>query len=167
MIKNFVLSLFILLVLSCKDNKEQANTADASTFEIQTEGWPKKVNPNATTLPILKGWQEFNSMEISFDAIYNVINTEDLTLVLEDLIEKQKELEESEYPAVFDTPQIKSRQKVLHTFILKTKGNLIYQLDAQKSILEMINAHNEMMNQMNVITSNTLDLKTLLEEGVK
>ena len=85
-------------------------------------------------------------------------------MVLEDLIEKQKELADSEYPVVFDKAQVKSRQKVFHTFILKTKGNLIYRLDEQKSVLEMIDAHNEMMNQMNKITSNTLDLNTLLKE---
>ena len=54
MIKNFVLSFFIVLIFSCKDDKEQTNTTDASAFEIQTKGWPKKVNPNSETLVILK-----------------------------------------------------------------------------------------------------------------
>jgi len=80
------------------------------------------------------------------------------------LIEKQKELAKSVYPKPFDIPQIKSRQKLFHTYILKTKGDLIYQIDSKKSVLEMIDAHNAMINQMNSITSNTLDLKSLLEE---
>ena len=45
------------------------------------------------------------------------------------------------------------------------KGDLIYRIDSKKSVLEMIAAHNAMLTQMNSITSNTLDLKTLLEEG--
>ncbi len=164
MSKTFVFGLFFLLVISCKGDKDQAIEEDTSSFEILTENWPKKTSPNSKTAEIIKDWEEFNALQIGLDAIYNVGNTEDLSLVLEDLIEKQKALEESEYPETFDKPQIKSRQKVFHTFILKTKGDLIYRVDSQKSVLEMIEAHNSMLNQMNSITSNTLDLKTLLEE---
>lgn len=164
MVKTFVWTFFLIVLVSCKGNKEQATAGDTSAFEILTEGWPKKALPNSKTVEIIKDWEEFNTLQIGFDAIYNVGNTEDLSLVLEDLIEKQKALEESEYPETFNKPQIKSRQKVFHTFILKTKGDLIYQIDTQKSVLEMIEAHNSMLNQMNIITSNTLDLKKLLEE---
>ncbi|MEP3208075.1 MAG: hypothetical protein ABJN95_02740 [Maribacter sp.] len=156
--------MLLVVLVSCKGNKEQAVVADNSAFEISTESWPKKSVPNSKTNEIIKDWEEFNALQIGFDAIYNIGNTEDLSLVLEDLIEKQKALEESVYPETFNTPQIKSRQKVFHTFILKTKGDLIYRIDTQKSVLEMIAAHNSMLNQMNAITSNTLDLKTLLEE---
>lgn len=164
MSKRFGLVISLILFISCKGNQEQAIEEDTSAFEIQTEGWPKKATPNAKTAEILKSWEEFNALQVGFDAIYNVGNTEDLSLVLEDLIEKQKSLEESKYPEAFNKPQIKSRQKVFHTFILKTKGDLIYRIDVQESILQMIDAHNVMLHQMNSITSNTLDLKTLLEE---
>ncbi len=103
-------------------------------------------------------------MQTGFDALYNVGNTEDLRLILEDLIDKQKTLTESDYPITFNTPQIKSRQKVFHTFVLKTKGDLIYSIDSEDSVLKMINAYNAILNQMNTITSNTLDLKSLLDE---
>lgn len=164
MVKTIVWLGFLVLLISCKGNTEQAIVAANSAFEISTENWPKKAVPNSKTNEIIKDWEEFNALQIGFDAIYNVGNTEDLSLVLEDLIEKQKALEASAYPETFNTPQIKSRQKVFHTFILKTKGDLIYRIDAQKSVLEMITAHNSMLDQMNAITSNTLDLKTLLEE---
>lgn len=162
--KILVLGIFLVMLVSCKGNKEQVISEDTAAFKILTEGWPKKATPNSKTAEVIKDWEEFNALQIGFDAIYNVGNTEDLSLVLEDLIEKQKLLEESEYPETFDKPQVKSRQKVFQTFILKTKGDLIYRIDSKKSILEMIEAHNSMLNQMNSITSNTLDLKTLLEE---
>lgn len=164
MSKSFLLSVFILLLISCKGDKNQAIVEDTTSFEILTDEWPKKAVPNTKTAEIVKDWEAFNALQISFDAIYNVGNTEDLRLVLEDLIEKQKALEASEYPEPFDKPQIKSRQKVFHTFILRTKGDLIYRIDSKKSVLKMIEAHNAMLTQMNAITSNTLDLKTLLEE---
>lgn len=163
MSKKFVLGTFILLLISCKGDKDQTIAEDTSSFEIRTDEWPPKAGPNPKTSEIIKNWEEFNALEISFDAIYNIENTEDLSLVLEDLIEKQKALAESTYPEPFNKPQIKSRQKVFHTFVLKSKGDLIYRIDSQKSVLEMIDSHNAMINQMNAITSNTLDLKTLLE----
>lgn len=162
--KTLLSGVFMVLLVSCNGDKQQVITEDTSAFEILTEGWPNKAVPNSKTTEIIKDWKEFNALQIGFDAIYKVGNTEDLSLVLEDLIEKQKALEESEYPESFDKPQIRSRQKVFHTFILKTKGDLIYRIDSQKSVLEMIEAHNSMLKQMNAITSNTLDLKTLLEE---
>jgi len=164
MSKRFVFSVLILLLISCKGDNSQVMAEDTSSFEIRTDDWLKKTTPNGKTAEIIKEWEEFTAFQIGFDAIYNVGNTEDLSLVLEDLIEKQKTLAESKYPETFDKPQIKSRQKVLHTFILKAKGDLIYQIDSKKSVLEMIDAHNAMLVQMNAITSNTLDLKTLLEE---
>lgn len=167
MVKIFICSIFLAALISCNGNKQQVVSEDTSAFEITTEGWPKKATPNAKTAELLKDWEAFNALQIGLDAIYNIGNTEDLSLVLEDLIEKQKVLGESDYPEAFDKPQIKSRQKVFHTFILKTKGDLIYRIDVQKSVKEMIEAHNVMLNQMNAITSNTLDLKTLLEEGEK
>ncbi|TMM58559.1 hypothetical protein FEE95_03765 [Maribacter algarum] len=164
MSKTFVFGIFLLLLVSCKGDKDKSIAEDTSSYEILTEDWPKKTSPNSKTAEIIKDWEEFNALQIGLDAIYKVGNTEDLSLVLEDLIEKQKALEESTYPEAFDKPQIKSRQKVFHTFILKTKGDLIYRIDSKISVLEMIEAHNAMLNQMNSITNNTLDLKTLLEE---
>lgn len=162
--KTFITSFFLLLVISCKTDKDQATTETSSSFEIETEEWPRKTIPNSKTKEILKDWEAFNALETSFDAIYNIGNTEDLNLVLEDLIEKQKALSESEYPEPYDKPQIKSRQKALYTYILKIKGDLVYRVDTKESVVQMIEAHNAMLYQMNLISSNTLDLKTLLEE---
>lgn len=161
--KNFLISIVLLAFISCEGDKNKAISSDASGFEISTEKWPKRTVVSAKTNEILKDWSEYKAMEISFDALYTIGNTEDLSLVLEDLIGKQKALEESEYPEAFDKPQIKSRQKVFHTFVLKTKGDLIYRLDAKASVLQMIAAYNAMLDQLNSITGNTLDLNELLK----
>lgn len=164
--KTFVLGVFLLLLFSCKEDKGQASTEEELKFDVSTENWTKKTVLNSNTIDVIKEWETFSALQTSFDAIYNVGNTEDLSLVLEDLIEKQKNLADSKYPDVLDKPQIKSRQKVFQTYILKTKGDLIYRNDVQQSISQMIAAHNAMLNQMNVMTSNTLDLKTLLETEI-
>jgi hypothetical protein len=167
MTKIVVLFIFLVLLVSCKGGQDQAITEDTSSFELQTEKWSKKTTLNSKAAEITKNWEAFNALQASFDAVYKVGNTEDLSLVLEDLIEKQKVLETSKYPEKLNKAQIKSRQKVFHTYILKTKGDLVYRIDAQKSVLQMIDAHNSMLNQINVITNNTLDLKSLLDPEEK
>ncbi len=157
-------SLFLLALFSCKNDKNQAQRLDDSKFQIATENWPPKTKPNDKTSDVLKDWPEFRLLTTGFDALYNVGNTEDLSLVLDDLIEKQKVLAETDYPEPFNKPQIKSRQKVFHTYILKTKGDLIYRIDTQESILQLITSYNLLLTQMNLITEDTLDLKMLLEE---
>lgn len=161
--KTFIFGLLLLLLFSCKQNKANVDQTDTSAFDITTEKWPKKANVNAKATNLLKNWPEYNALETSFDALYTVENREDLSLVLEDLIEKQKLLAGSTYPVDFNESQIKSRQKVFHTFLLKVKGNMEYQLDVDEPVLAMINAHNALLNQFNVIM-NRLDINTLLDE---
>lgn len=101
-------------------------------------------------------WKEYRELEISFDRIYTVEYAEDLILVVEELIEKQKLLEKSVYPKELDIPQVKGRQKVFKTYLLKVKGNLAYRQDPENSINEMIDAFNIMRDQFNVVVNNTL-----------
>ncbi len=160
----------ILLVLvctgfiSCREKKPELVSNDTNSYELSTEKWPEKLVINAEAQNILKEWSEFNALETSFDALYTVSNREDLSLDIEDLIEKQKALEASEYPDTFDRPQVKSRQKVFKTYMLKVKGDLFYRKDPQESVLQMINAYNAFRNQFNVIVNNTLDTDLILEE---
>ncbi|HZJ20127.1 MAG TPA: hypothetical protein VFD35_07215, partial [Pricia sp.] len=64
----------------------------------------------------------------------------------------------------FDKPQVKSRQKVFKTYILKVKGDIFYRIDPQESVVEMIKAYNAFRNQFNVVVNNTLDTDLILEE---
>jgi len=160
---SFIL-LAILLLISCNQNKFDGDAADTSANKISIEKWPKKsgINPKATS--ILNDWAEYKALDTSFDALYTVENREDLALVVEGLIEKQKLWEGSKYPEMFDKPQIKSRQKVFKTYFLKIKGNLEYRLDIEEPVLETINAYNALRNQFNVTVNNTLDTKLILDE---
>lgn len=164
MVKIFVSCAALLLFFSCKQNKEKSATDEVLTTDIQTDNWPKKTVINTKAMAIITDWPEFLTLETSFDALYTVENEEDLKLVIENLIENQKLLEATTYPETFDVPQIKSRQKVFKTYVLKTKGTLEYHQDIQEPVLEMITAYNAFRNQFNVIVNNTLDTKLILEQ---
>jgi hypothetical protein len=161
--KKLFYGLVFMLLFSCKQDRS-AVTEDTSAFDISTENWPEKSKVNTKANTILKAWSEFVDLDKTFDGLYTVENTEDLSLIVEDLIETQKYMAESDYPESFDKPQIRSRQKVFQTFILKTKGDLEYRVDPQQSVREMIDAYNALRNQFQIITNNTLDIKKLLEE---
>lgn len=155
--------LIFLSLTACKQGAQEV-TEETTAFDISTKNWPVKSKVSAKTATALKEWPEYVELDQTFEGLYTVENTEDLSLIIEDLIEKQKLLAESGYPEAFDKPQIKSRQKVFHTFILKTKGDLEYRTDPQLSVGEMIDAYNALRNQFDIISTNTLDIKKLLEQ---
>ena len=154
----------IFLSVSCKETVKEEADQDASRYEIATDTWPKKIAVDPKVNAILKEWPEYMAMDISFDAIYNAVNREDLSLTIENIIEEQKLLEDSSYPNEFDIPQIKSRQKVFKTYVLKVKGDLIYYLDPEPSVHQMIIAYNLLRKKFNGVVNQTLDAKLILEE---
>lgn len=160
--KLLVFAALVLLFCSCKDDRPQIAVSEAPVLEISAEKWPKKLALNAEATAVVQDWPEFKAMDASFDALYTVKNREDLILVVEDLIEKQKLMEVAPYPEPFDKPQVKGRQKVFKTFFLKIKGNLEYWQDTEEPILETINAYNALRNQFNVIVNGTLDMDLIL-----
>ncbi len=164
MVKFFFLSLIVVATWGCKEqNGQVANTV--ATFGLNTEKWPKKAKVEAKALDTLQTWSAFMTFDTTFDALYGVANTEDLHLVIEDLVEQQKQLESSAFPNIYNKPQVKSRLKVFQTYLLKTKGHIEYRLDPQEPVLEMINTYNSLLGQLNIISNNTLDIKALLEEN--
>lgn len=154
----------VIMLLACKNQENNTAPSTHSLVEFNADSLPLRNPISSNAQIIVDGWPEFAELETSFDALYGAENREDLIFVIEDLIEKQKLLEESTYPIEFDKPQIKSRQKVLKTYILKTKGALEYRTDIKGPTSEMIEAFNHMRNQFNVVMNNTIDTKSLFDE---
>jgi hypothetical protein len=159
------LFVFILLLSACREGADGQEAVSTSIVEIDVEQLPQRSAVNPKAGEILKDWIAFQEMESSFDALYRVTNNEDLILVVEDMVLKQNELETSEYPEAFDTPQVKSRQKVFKTFLLKLKAAVEYRKDVIPPAQEMIAAYNAFREQFNVTVNNTLDLNEILDEN--
>ena len=157
--------VLIALLSACKGGSDNQQVSGSSVEEIDVQQLPQRSSINARASQILKDWTAFQEMETSFDAMYRVANNEDLILVVEDMILKQNELESSEYPEEFDTPQVKSRQKVFKTFLLKLKAAVEYRNDVIPPAKEMIEAYNAFREQFNVTVNNTLNLKEILDEN--
>lgn len=156
--------MILLGLISCKNQSGEEVISDATLSEIDAQAFPKRSQVNSKARGILAEWGAFQALETSFDALYKVENNEDLILVIEDLVNKQNELEDSEYPEEFDVPQIKSRQKVFKTFLLKAKAASEYRIETQGPVEEMITAYNAWREQFNVIVNNALDTNLIFDE---
>ena len=156
MLRIFFFLALLLVVCSCKD--EVSNTGDTaeSVWQVSMDSLPAKRNVLPKAQQILNDWKEYTVLERSFDKIYTTEFREDLVLIIEELIENQKKMEAAEYPEAFNIPQIKGRQKVFKTYLLKTKGDLEYRQNPQESLKQMIQAFNHLRNQFNVTVNNTL-----------
>jgi len=154
----------LFFFFSCSEKKIDASDTDGTAVEFDVTKLPKKTRLDGKASTILKEWPEFNALEASFDGLLKVKNLEDLDLALEDLVENEIALEKSPYPEKFDNPEVKSRQRVFKTYILKSRASLKEFSDPLVPMLEMVTAFNAYRNQFNVIVNNTLDVNQILDE---
>jgi len=161
--KSIILGILTLILFSCSQNKKEEVKGDTSAvFEV--EKLPKLLNIGQNARDILKDWPEYNALETSVKSLYNVKDNEGLSVVMDDITEKQKLLEASKFPDTFNTSQIKSRLKVFKTYILKVRANMGYGLGTAVPLEEMVLAYNAMSDQFMVTVNNTLDTEQLLGE---
>ncbi|MDP2525891.1 hypothetical protein [Maribacter dokdonensis] len=159
----FFLSL-IILVASCKEEAKETTVVHESLWQSTKDSLPVKIGLDTKAHAILKDWLEYNALDKSFDKMYSSDYIEDFELVIDEIIENQKKLEESEYPEKFNIQQVKGRQKLFKTFVLKTKGDLEYRQNPTESMIQMIKAYNDLRNQFNVVVNNTLPEELLKNE---
>ena len=160
----WVFAIVCILIFSCKRSQNVELQDGNEEMEFVAEDLPKRVAVNSKSAEILQGWPEYAAFDNRFTEIYNASNNEDLILLIEDLIQKQKQWEESTYPEAFDVAQIRSRQKVVKTYLLKIKSALDYRDDFTTPTVEMIEAYNSLRRQFDVMMNSTLDPKLLLDE---
>lgn len=162
--KLIVLALICLGAISCGEKKAEEEQVDKSKDLVALKKLPKRVEPNEKATEILKAWTEYNALNSAFKGIYNVDTKEDLTVVIEGLIEKQKLLQASPYPVEFDRPDIKSRQTIVKTYVLKVKSDMEFDVNPRESVIQLVNAYNAFSNQFSIVVNSTLDPKVLFDE---
>lgn len=164
MSKYIFFALVLVLISSCKETATEVVETGQEPDFFSIQDYPKLIETEPNVLSIVGSWPEFMAMENSLDVLKRASNTEDLKLAIDDLIEKEKTLADSDYPQMFDKQQIKSRQRLFRTFLYKVKGNLMDNRDVDKGMEQLVTAYNAYKNQFNVINDNTLDPKLILNE---
>ncbi|MFS4418476.1 hypothetical protein [Maribacter sp. 2307ULW6-5] len=158
--------LVFTFLFGCADAPRDTEQLADSGWEVAPADLPKLGTVNAKARQELENWQAYKDFEAGFNRIYDTEYREDFVLVVDDLVEKQKALEASEYPERFNAPQVKGRQKVVKTFILKVKGDLIYRQNPEASIKQLIEAFNDLRSQFNIMVNYVLP-DELIQEGMQ
>ena len=156
----FILGAFF----ACKQQADTEENSDSKDDAFTVEALPKSASPNAQATAILSDWKEYNDFTRAYNIIRQAQNIEELKLTVDDIIEKQNVLAASTYPEKFNKAQIKSRQIVLKTYILKLKGDLEYGLNFNESLKEMGSAYNTYINKFNILVKQTLDTNLIRDE---
>lgn len=151
-------AFFILgiLAVGCKDVETKEVPDAVTTWALASEPAPQWVPLAPDAEVLVADWAAFQDFERSLIKLFTAKNREDFELIIEEVIEKQKVLEESDYPGIFDVPHVKGRQKVVKTYLLKIKGDLIYRQPLAASVKELTVAHNALRERFNILVNNVL-----------
>ncbi|MCK0160946.1 hypothetical protein [Allomuricauda sp. F6463D] len=158
-----ILILFSVLV-ACKQVEEPTAQIESQQLEFDYQKMPDKIEINTEATDIVEDWGQFKDLNASIDVLYKATNNEDLALAIDDLIEKEKKMSAGKYPELFDSFQIKSRQRVLRTFLYKAKASILENQPTTESIMEVLKAYNDIRKQLNVIVNSQLDKELILDE---
>ena len=162
--KLFYLLMLFAALFGCKQEKDGNGVDTGSEKEFNYQKLPQKISINPEALTEVQEWEEFQAFNESIDVLYKATNNEDLILAVDDLIEKEKLLSQGDYPEIFNTLQIKSRQRVIRTYLLKVKSNILEYQETTSPTVDMIKAYNAWRAQLNNIVNSQLDKKLILDE---
>ena len=156
--------VLMLLLNACKKVEEAPVELNTEELEFNYQKMPEKIDINPEASAIVANWQQFKDLNASIDVLYKATNNEDLALAIDDLIEKEKELEAGQYPELFDSFQVKSRQMVMRTFLYKAKTSILENQPTTEPTIKVLEAYNSIRKQLNVIMNSQLDKKLILDE---
>lgn len=162
--KKFFAIIVVLVLFSCRNRQEQAQLEIMEQVEFDASQLPRLYELDPDTQELIDKWINYKELESSVEAIYEIKNNEELILLIENTIERQNAVATAKYPPPFNTPQVKSRQKVFNTFLLKVKATLDYRKDPMEPIIEMLDAFNIMRKQFDVVMNSQIDTKKILDE---
>lgn len=166
----YLILLVVFCCFSCKQRpaKELPFTTEPileTNQEIEEIPAFVKLSPEAQKE--VDNWSLFVEMSQSFKGLVDLKKTEELTLKVDEILEKEAAVSKGAFPKKFNSPRIKSRLLVFKTYLLETQALFIEtnvsdsQVKKQKVVL--VKAFNGLVSQLSVILAPTID-ESLLEE---
>lgn len=130
---------------------------------LQPEVWagipdlpdPVPIEPAARA--VLEEWPQFLSLEERIAALAGSGSREELELLLEELNQIGQQVEENAIPKPFERPSVRSRLRVVRTYIGKAGAALLYREDYGEALRELMQAYNALREQFNLIVNSTLN----------
>lgn len=156
MTKFIIFGLSLLMLAACRSPEPSGPGESTAVLEAEIKALPDLVQVDPRAREILDSWPQYTSLENRLKALRDVENREQMELLLEELNQICKQLEENAFPQPFEKPSVRSRQKVFRTYLGKLEAANYYRLDYQEPVFELMGAYNSMRQQFNVIVRNNL-----------
>jgi hypothetical protein len=156
MTKFVIYVLGVLTLLSCRSHGPDEPEGSGSVIEEEIKALPELVSVDPRAREILDQWPHYMSLEKRLPALAEVKSREEMELLLEELNQICQQIEDNAFPEPFERPSVRSRQKLLRTYLKKLEAANYYRLDYQEPVSELMDAYNAMRQQFNIIVGNTL-----------
>jgi hypothetical protein len=147
--KKTVFFLAILGVLSCGEKQVEKQEATGVSISLDYSDLPDFRPLSIKADSIVKEWPAFDALDQRMAALKLVVSLPDLKMLISELIEKEGAILKDGYPKDFNTPEVKSRQRLLRTYLLKTQALIDQSQDPKAATLETIEAFNSLKDQLN------------------
>ena len=148
--------LLCLLLAGCQSPGEKAAESEGAVSPVELQDMPAAVPIDPRAREVLDGWPQYQSLERRMPQLAEAQNEEELKLLLEELDQICEQLEENPIPEPFERPSIRSRIKVVRTYLEKLEATLYYRLEYGEALRELLAAYHALGSQFNVIVRNTL-----------
>lgn len=109
---------------------------------------------------MVDSWVEFRNWTTRLELLLEEKgDEEEIILLTEELRELTKALEASEFPPKVDRPAVRSRIKVVETFLIKLEADFVYRQDHRYTVKRIAEAYNALRGQLNRLPTMELDPK--------
>ena len=149
---------FLLLTLGCGETEEPEAPEQPETQLVEL-AMPQPVSLRPRVTQMLEGWTAYKDWAERMDGLLNAEDGGEILLLTEELLELSQDLETSEFPEEADKPSVRSRIRVVRTFLLKLKEDFHYQLNYRESQLLAAEAYNALREQFNRLDAMNIDPK--------
>ena len=156
-IRGFIWGL-CLLAASCGEAPPEAE-APPEQEVLESVTIPPPIALNTEARQLTEAWPEFRDWSERMERILETEEEEELKLLTEETLELTKALEASKFPELADRSSVRSRVKVVKTFLLQLEADFHYRLDYRFSIKRMAEAYNALRGQLNRLPALELDPK--------
>lgn len=154
---------FIWLV-SCGSKQEKAVADTTLGASIDYSDVPEFHTYTSEVNQVLLNWPSFEAFKNRVGAVRLVVSIPDLKLLVSELLEKEQLVFQEAYPKEFSIPAIKSRLRLLKTYLLKIQSATELKQDSKSEVLEFVEAYNQLIDQMNLIMAPKIDLNILTDD---
>ncbi len=146
------------LLVGCGEAPEEVVTAPEQEA-LEPLPIPTTIPLNPAAQQLVDPWVEFRNWTTRLEVLLQAEEEEDLVLLAEELRELTKALEDSEFPAKVNRPAVRSRIKVVETFLIKLEADFLYRQDYRYTVKRIAEAYNALRGQLNRLPNMELDPK--------